>query len=320
MMQDLTGMPAVGERIDTGSVALGLPEFVVLAAGEYAGQVELLVETTESVTGCPRCGVVATLHDRKPRWVRDLPVGGRPVVLMWFKRVWRCVEPACGQRTWSERTVAIRARSVLTERARVECARRVGQDATDVARVATDLGVGWGTVMRGVGVRPEGLGLPVAAHQCHRPRAGRDRFPQGHRRQRHPVPDRDGGPAPGDRWPGPAARRGTRPLRDGGHRLAGRTRPALVHPGASRRAGPVPRLRAGAARRAAGDRGAGLLPRRPVGPARDRRRPPPGPAGDPRAPRPQARPAVPDPPDAAARGGEPDPEGLHPTAGRPGRR
>ncbi len=77
-------------------------------------------------------------------------MGGRPVVLVWFKRVWRCVEPACGQRTWSERTVAIRARSVLTERARVECARRVGQNATDVARVATDLGVGWGTVMRAV--------------------------------------------------------------------------------------------------------------------------------------------------------------------------
>jgi transposase len=39
---------------------------------------------------------------------------------------------------------------VLTERARAECARRVGQDATDVARVAADLGVGWGTVMRAV--------------------------------------------------------------------------------------------------------------------------------------------------------------------------
>ena len=33
MMQDLTGMPAVGERIDTGSVALGLPEFVVWPPG-----------------------------------------------------------------------------------------------------------------------------------------------------------------------------------------------------------------------------------------------------------------------------------------------
>ncbi len=145
-----TAAPGFGERTDTATVTLGLPGFVVLAAGEYAGEVELLVETTESVTGCPRCGVVATLHDRKPRWVRDLPVGGRPVVLVWFKRVWRCGEPTCVQRTWSERTEAIRARSVLTERARADCARRVGQDATDVARVAADLGVGWGTVMRAV--------------------------------------------------------------------------------------------------------------------------------------------------------------------------
>ena len=135
---------------DTATVALGLPGFVVLAAAEYGGELELLVETTESATGCPGCGVVATLHDRKPRWVRDLPAGGRPVVLVWFKRVWRCPEAACAQRTWSEPCQGIRPRSVLTERARAECARRVGQDATDVARVAIDLGVGWGTVMRAV--------------------------------------------------------------------------------------------------------------------------------------------------------------------------
>ena len=82
--------------------------------------------------------------------MRDLPAGGRPVVLVWFKRVWRCPEAACAQRTWSERSEGIRPRAVLTERARAECARRVGQDATDVARVAADLGVGWGTVMRAV--------------------------------------------------------------------------------------------------------------------------------------------------------------------------
>ena len=102
------------------------------------------------MTGCPSCGVVATLHDRKPRWVRDLPAGGRPVTLVWFTRVWRCAEEECGRRTWSERHQAIRPRAVLTERARAECARRVGEDATDVARVAVDLGVGWATVMRAV--------------------------------------------------------------------------------------------------------------------------------------------------------------------------
>jgi transposase len=122
--------------------ALGLPGFAVVAAAEYGGELKLLVETTESVAGCPTCGVVATLHDRKPRWVRHLPCGGRPVLLTWLERVWRCEEARCPQRTWSETTAAIRPRAVLTERARAECARRVGRDATDVARVAVDLGVG----------------------------------------------------------------------------------------------------------------------------------------------------------------------------------
>jgi len=135
---------------DTAAVSLGLPGFVVLAAADYGGELELLIETTDSTTGCPDCGVVATLHDRKPRWIRDLPAGGRPVRLVWFKRVWRCVEPLCGNRTWSERHEAIAPRAVLTERARAECARRVGQDATDVARVAVDLGVSWHTAMRSV--------------------------------------------------------------------------------------------------------------------------------------------------------------------------
>ena len=48
------------------------------------------------------------------------------MVLVWLKRVWRCGETACAQRTWSEPSAAIRARSVLTERARAECALRAG--------------------------------------------------------------------------------------------------------------------------------------------------------------------------------------------------
>ncbi len=150
MSRNPTVMPDRGQAIDTAAVSLGLPGFVVLAAADYGGELELLVETTQGVTGCPDCGVVATLHDRKPRWVRDLPAGGRPVRLVWLKRVWRCCEPLCGNGTWSERHPQIAPRAVLTERARAECARRVGQDATDVARIAVDLGVSWPTVMRSV--------------------------------------------------------------------------------------------------------------------------------------------------------------------------
>jgi transposase len=70
-------------------------------------------------------------------------MGGRPVVLAWRKRIWRCVEPACEVRTWTEQRGAIRPRAVLTERARAEACRRVGKDAHAVAAVARDLGVGW---------------------------------------------------------------------------------------------------------------------------------------------------------------------------------
>jgi transposase len=94
--------------------------------------------------------VRAELHGRRTVRVRDLPIGGRPVVLAWRKRIWRCAEPACEVRTWTERVAAIRPRAVLTERARAEACRRVGTDAHAVAAVARDLGVGWATVMRAV--------------------------------------------------------------------------------------------------------------------------------------------------------------------------
>ncbi len=61
----------------------GLDGFVVLAAAEVGGELELLVETTADLVGCRECGAVARAKDRRPTWVRDLPIGGRPVVICW---------------------------------------------------------------------------------------------------------------------------------------------------------------------------------------------------------------------------------------------
>ncbi len=130
--------------------ALGLPGFVVLSTAEYGGELEQLIETVELEAFCQQCGVRAVAHGRRPTWVRDLACGGRPTLLTWHKRIWRCPEPRCAAGTWTETSEAIRARLVLTERARVQACRRVGQDATDVAAVAAELGVGWPTVMRAV--------------------------------------------------------------------------------------------------------------------------------------------------------------------------
>ncbi len=59
------------------TVMLGLPGFVLLAVSEYDDQLEYAIETTERVTGCPECGVLARLDDRRRTDVRDLPAGGR---------------------------------------------------------------------------------------------------------------------------------------------------------------------------------------------------------------------------------------------------
>jgi transposase len=119
---------------------LGLPGFVLLAVSERDGELEQAVETTETVTGCPVCGIVAVLHDRRPTWVRDLPSGGRPVTIVWVKRVWRCPDRGCPVRTWTETSAAIRPRASLTERARAEACRRVGEDGHAVAQVAAAFG------------------------------------------------------------------------------------------------------------------------------------------------------------------------------------
>jgi transposase len=134
----------------SGSRLLDLDGFQLVSAELVGGEWQLAVQTTATVIGCGGCGVRATPHGRRTVRVRDLPIGDRPVVLAWRKRIWRCREPACGVRTWTERAAAIGPRAVLTERARAQACRRVGKDAHAVAAVARDLGVGWATIMRAV--------------------------------------------------------------------------------------------------------------------------------------------------------------------------
>jgi hypothetical protein len=90
-------------------------------------------------------------------------VGARPASLRpagdagLGQRVWRCHEPRCPKRTWTETSPAIRPRAGWTERARAEACRRVGELGQTVAAVAAEFGVGWATVMAAVfefGKRP----------------------------------------------------------------------------------------------------------------------------------------------------------------------
>ena len=75
-------------RSALASRLLGLDGFEVLAAQVVGGEWQLVVQTTATLVGCGGCGVRAELHGRRTVWVRDLPIGGRPVVLCWRKRLW----------------------------------------------------------------------------------------------------------------------------------------------------------------------------------------------------------------------------------------
>jgi transposase len=127
----------------SGSLLLDLDGLEVVSAEVVGGEWQLAVQTTATVVGCGSCGVRATPHGRRTVRVRDLPIGGRPVVLAWRKRLWRCREPACRVRTWTERVAGIAPRVVLTQRARAEAChgRPLVEDPTrldGVARLGPD--------------------------------------------------------------------------------------------------------------------------------------------------------------------------------------
>ena len=137
-------------RSEGATALLGMDGFVAGAALEVDGEWWLAVETAAGAVGCDACGSKAVGHGRREVRVRDLPLADRRVVLVWRKRLWRCPDPDCAAKTWTEETDAIAPRAVLTERARAEICRRVGRDGHSVAALARDFGVGWHAAMDAV--------------------------------------------------------------------------------------------------------------------------------------------------------------------------
>jgi len=149
----------MGDRSGGASALLGMEGFVVLAMERHDDEWWLLVETEADVAGCPTCGVRAIGHGRTVVQIRDLPMAGVAVRLVWRKRRWRCGDPDCERRTFSEQSPLV-DEGCLTRRARAEICRRVGQEGHSVASVARAFGVGWSSAM--AAVRDHGLPLVEA--------------------------------------------------------------------------------------------------------------------------------------------------------------
>lgn len=101
----------------------------------------------------------------RARRVRDVPVGDRPVMLVWTS--------ASGVRagrvrrgSWRETSPQIRPPGRLTERARRWAVRWVGRDGTAVSQLAADLGVGWHTVNNAVVESGSAWSTTTASRGC----------------------------------------------------------------------------------------------------------------------------------------------------------
>ena len=240
-----------GPQVEGHVTALfGMPGFELLGQQLVDGEWQLLVQTVRDLVGCPTCGAVAAVKDRRTVRVRDLPISGVPVQICWRKRIFACRHPLCEQKTWTETSEAIPA-AVGDDRPGPPVGVRAGRPARLVRRRGR----------RRVGRRlaHDHAGGPPPRRTARSPtspprrsgrgrrrrgdrgRRGRDRVPAGHRVAPDDVRHRHRRPHPGP--PGAAPRRRPGPLRHRPRRLAGRTRPEVAQPDPHRLAGSVPRLR-----------------------------------------------------------------------------
>ena len=75
-----------------------------------AGGIRITARTRTASAACRLCGLAsASGHDRYPRWLRDLPCGGRAVEILVSVRRFRCANPACPAATFAEQVPGLTA-------------------------------------------------------------------------------------------------------------------------------------------------------------------------------------------------------------------
>jgi transposase len=109
------------------------------------------VETESRAEGCRSCGVLAASHGRRTVRLIDTPCFGRPVELLWRKRVWRCAERGCEAGAFTEQQQELaRPRALLTLRACWWAIRQLRREHASVAGLARQLGTSWRTLWRAI--------------------------------------------------------------------------------------------------------------------------------------------------------------------------
>lgn len=135
-------------RVAACLVGLG-DNVLVLGVEDHLGQpIVVYVETIGPRPECPGdCWTAPVVKDRPQVRLVDLPVFGRPVVLVWRKRRWACLNNGCAMKTWTEQAPWIApSRTSMTTRAGMWATVQVGRYARPVSDLVTELGCGWHTI------------------------------------------------------------------------------------------------------------------------------------------------------------------------------
>ena len=114
---------------------------------EDVGLLRVVVESAPGPMGCGVCGVIAHSHGRRDVTLVDAPCFGWPVRVTWRKRTWRCAEPSCPARVFTEQDRDVAApRALMTTRACWWALNQIRREHASISGIARQLGTTWNTV------------------------------------------------------------------------------------------------------------------------------------------------------------------------------
>lgn len=133
-------------------VLVGLPGLHVIGVERTETGLRIEVESgLPEAVGCRGCGALARGHGRQPTVLIDAPCFAAPVRLLWRKRRWLCLEPACEVVSFVEQDPLIAQPKVLLTRRAIRWAvDQMQRENASVHGVARQLGVAWKTVWRAI--------------------------------------------------------------------------------------------------------------------------------------------------------------------------
>jgi transposase len=126
---------------------VGLPDVDVIGIEERREALTIHVRGRGKRPGCPACGVLAHLKDRRVVTFVDLPCFAKSTTLAWHKARWRCPDVECSMGSFTEIDERIASpRLALSDRAGRFATLEVGRYGRSVNEVAEVLGCDWHTV------------------------------------------------------------------------------------------------------------------------------------------------------------------------------